>query len=71
MFIDVVSLPTMVTPVGDMDGTLRMCPVVAPPAGPRELAGSDSFIGGAEMCVADSIFLLAGVGGCFAGSQIA
>ena len=38
VFIDVVSLPTMVTPVSDMDGTLRMpqaeCPVVAPPAGP-------------------------------------
>ena len=24
VFIDVVLLPTMVTPVGDMDGTLRM-----------------------------------------------
>ena len=38
VFIDVVSLPTMVTPVCDMDGTLRMpqaeCPVVAPPAVP-------------------------------------
>ena len=38
VFIDVVSLPTMVTPVSDMDGTLRMpqaeCPVVAPPAVP-------------------------------------
>ena len=34
VFIDVVSLPTMVTPVCDMDGTHRMpqaeCPVVAP-----------------------------------------
>ena len=38
VFIDVVSLPTMVTLVSDMDGTLRMpqveCPVVAPPAVP-------------------------------------
>ena len=38
VFIDVVSLPTMVTPVCDMDGTLCMpqaeCPVVAPPAVP-------------------------------------
>ena len=38
VFIGVVSLPTMVTPVCDMDGTLRMpqaeCPVVAPPAVP-------------------------------------
>ena len=38
VFIDVVSLPTMITPVCDMDGTLRMpqaeCPVVAPPAVP-------------------------------------
>ena len=38
IFIDVVSLPTMVTPVCDIDGTLRMpqaeCPVVAPPAVP-------------------------------------
>ena len=38
VFIDVVSLPTMVTPVGDMDGTLHMpqaeCPVVAPPTVP-------------------------------------
>ena len=38
MFIDVVSLPTMVTPVCDMDGTLHMpqveCPVVAPPVVP-------------------------------------
>ena len=38
VFIDVVSLPTMVTPVCDIDGTLRMpqaeCPVVAPPAVP-------------------------------------
>ena len=36
VFIDVVSLPTMFTPVSDMDGTLCMpqveCPVVAPPA---------------------------------------
>ena len=38
VFIDVVSLPTMVTPVSDMDRTLCMpqaeCPVVAPPAMP-------------------------------------
>ena len=38
VFIDVVSLPTMVNPVGDMDGTLCMpqaeCPVVAPLAVP-------------------------------------
>ena len=38
VFIDVVSLPTMVTSVCDMDGTLRMpqveCPVVTPPAVP-------------------------------------
>ena len=38
VFIDVVSLPTMVTPVCDIDGTLHMpqaeCPVVAPPAAP-------------------------------------
>ena len=36
VFIYVISLPTMVTPVSDMDGTLHMpqaeCPVVAPPA---------------------------------------
>ena len=36
VFIDVVSLPMMVTPISDMDGTFRMsqakCPVVAPPA---------------------------------------
>ena len=36
VFIDVGSLPTMVTPVSDMDGTLCMpqaeCPVFAPPA---------------------------------------
>ena len=36
VFIDVVSLPTMVTPVSDMDGALRApqveCPVIAPPA---------------------------------------
>ena len=51
VFIDVVSLPTMVTPVCDIDGTLRM---------------PDSFIGGAETCVADRIFSPAGVGGCFA-----
>ena len=66
VFIDVVSLPTMVTPVCDVDGTLRM-----PQAGLRELAVSDSFIGRAEMCVADSIFSTASVGGCFAGCQIA
>ena len=38
VFIDVVSLPTMVTPVSDVDGTLCMsqaeCPVVAPAAVP-------------------------------------
>ena len=38
VFIDVVSLPMMVTPVCDMDGTLRMpqaeCPVIAHPAVP-------------------------------------
>ena len=36
VFIDVISLPAMLTPVSDMDGTLCMpqaeCPVVAPPA---------------------------------------
>ena len=36
VFIDVVSLPTMVTPVSDMDGALCVpqakCPVIAPPA---------------------------------------
>ena len=74
----VVSLPTMVTPVCDMDGTLRYgripqaeCPVVAPPAVPAFVNWPSQFIGGAETCVADSIFSTAGVGGCFAGSQIA
>ena len=36
VFIDVVSLPTMVTPVCDIDGALRVpqaeCPVIALPA---------------------------------------
>ena len=36
VFVDVGSLPTMVTPVYDIDGALRMlpadCPVIAPPA---------------------------------------
>ena len=43
VFVDVVSLPAMITPVGDMDGTLRMpqaeCPVVAPPAMPALMNG--------------------------------
>ena len=68
VFIDVVSLPTMVTPVCDMDGTHASGGMsggcTSCHAGPRELAVSDSFIGGAKTCVADSIFSPAGVGGC-------
>ena len=72
--IDVVSLPTMVTPVSDRDGTLRMpqaeCPVVAPPAVSafviRPSMTTSSV--GRKTFVADIVFSIAGVGGCFAGA---
>ena len=74
VFIDVVSLPTMVTPVSDMDGALCVpqvkCLVIAPPAvlafviRPSMATSSP----GAETFVADIVCSI-GVGGCFAGAQ--
>ena len=75
VFIDVVSLPTMGTPVSDMDGALRVpqaeCPVIAPPAVSAfvirpSMATSPA---GPKTFVAGIVSSITGVGGCFAGAQ--
>ena len=56
VFIDVASLPTMVTPVCDMDGALRVpqaeCPVIALPAMSAFPGGAETF-GGGLVCAPD------------------
>ena len=70
VFIDVVSLPTMVTPICDIDGALRVpqaeCPVITLPAISAfviQLSMATS-PGGAETFVSDIVSSIAGVGGC-------
>ena len=62
VFVDVVSLPTMVTPVCDIDGALRVppaeCPVIAPPA-------VSAFVIRPSMATSGTVPSIAGVGGCF------
>ena len=70
VFIDVVSLPTMVTPVSDMDGALcapeEQGPVIAPPAVSTVYG---YVLGGAETFVTDIASCIADVGGGFADAQ--
>ena len=64
VFIDVVSLPTMVTPVSDMLGDCTSCRVDL-----RDSVVYGYFLGGAETFVADIASSIAGVGGCFVDVQ--
>ena len=69
VFIDVVSLPTMVTPVCDIDGALRVpqaeCPVIALPAmSAFVIQPSMATSPAGQIFVYDIVSSIAGVGGC-------